>query len=326
MKDRVLSNKIILLLIIASGMLLLAPFIGGKFIPFDEMLTKKGIVFWQIRVPRVLLSFLSGGILAVSGMVFQAIFKNPIASPFTLGASGGAGFGASFYILLGFSPIIYGLPLITVFGFLGAIFSVLIIFFIAKLYQKFDSTVLILSGIIINFFFASLIMLIQYFSNFTEIFKITRWSMGSLQTTGYEAVLSIFVMSLIGAFFLFYHAQDLNLLMVGDDFSLSRGIDIDKVKKKLFVICSLMLGAVVSFCGPISFIGIISPHLGRMIFSYNHRYLWYISFILGGLLLLVCDTISRILIWPVELPVGVLTAILGGPFFIWVMFQTKKNY
>lgn len=282
-------------------------------------------IFFNIRLPRTLLSFIAGAALSLSGMVFQAVFRNPIASPFTLGVASGASFGATIYIVAGFPVMIAGISLTTVFSFLGAMLSVSIVYFISKLYKKFDSTIMILSGVIVSFFFSSFILFLQYITDFTNSFKITRWTMGALDTVGYDSVLNTIFFLVAGFTVIRYYVHDLNLISIDEELSVSRGVEVTKVKKRLFVSTSMMIGAVVAFTGPIGFVGIIAPHISRAIIGDNHRYLSILSLLTGGTLLVVCDTISRIILFPVELPVGVITSLFGGPFFLWLLYISSKR-
>ncbi len=282
-------------------------------------------IFWNIRVPRLLLAFFSGGVLSVSGMVFQAIFRNPIASPFTLGIASGASFGATLYITLGFPLVVYNFPVIVISAFFGALISVFIIYSISLLYKNFDSQIMILTGIVISFFFTSIIMFSQYVTDYTNTFKITRWTMGGLDIVGYDGLLVIVIFSLLGFIAILYYVNDLNLISIDEELSISRGVNVTRVKKILFLTTSLMIGAVVSITGPIAFVGIIGPHIARRIVGNEHKSLSVVSVLTGALLLIICDSISRMIMWPVELPVGIVTSIVGGFFFIWVVIAQGRR-
>lgn len=282
-------------------------------------------IFFRIRLPRTLLAFIAGGALSLSGMVFQAVFRNPIASPFTLGVASGASFGATIYIVAGLPLMVAGISLTTVFSFLGAMLSVSIVYFISRLYKKFDSTIMILSGVIVSFFFSSFILFLQYTTDFTNSFKITRWTMGALDTVGYDSVLNTIFFLAAGFAIIRYYVHDLNLISIDEELSVSRGVEVTKVKKRLFISTSMMIGAVVAFTGPIGFVGIIAPHISRAIIGENHRYLSVLSLLCGGTLLVICDTISRMIMFPVELPVGVITSLLGGPFFLWLLYLNSRR-
>jgi len=155
-------------------------------------------------------------------------------------------------------------------------------------------------------------------------FKITRWTMGGLDLFGYQSVGNIAFFFVVSFFWVKSYATELNLINIDEEFSISRGVDVVRVKKKLFIIVSLLVGAVVSFTGPIGFVGIIGPHIARKITGYNHQKLIYSSVLTGGLLLVFCDLVARNIIWPVELPVGIITSIVGGPFFLWLLLFKRK--
>ena len=325
--DILKENKISFFLLLTVLVAITSLFVGNGDFDYYKILESSAeyTIFWNIRMPRLILAFFTGGVLSLSGMVFQAIFRNPIASPFTLGIASGASFGVTLYITLGFQLVVFGFPVIIVSAFLGALISVFIIYSISLLYKNFDSQIMILTGIIISFFFSSIIMFSQYITDYTNTFKITRWTMGGLDIVGYEGLLSIVIFSLLGFIIILYYVNDLNLISIDEELSISRGVNVTKVKKILFVSTSLMIGTVVSITGPIAFVGIIGPHLARRIVGNEHKALSIVSILMGSLLLIICDTISRMIMWPVELPVGIVTSIIGGFFFIWIIIHQGRQ-
>ncbi len=326
---RLTRGGILIALLLASCLvLLLTPFLGINALSFQDILAgQEGIkeykIFWQIRMPRVLVAFLAGGTFAVCGMALQAIFRNPLVSPFTLGVSAGASFGAAVYIWLRLSFVILGISGISLFSFLGAMLAMIIIWSLSKVKYGLATTKMLLAGVAVSFFFVSLIMFIQYLSDVNEAIRISRWLMGSLFVFGYDPVLNLLPFAVGGGLVLFYLAPELNLLTTGEELAKSRGVDTARIVSLLFLIISLMVGGVVSICGPIAFIGIIAPHICRLLIGFDHRYLTMATFLFGGLFLTLCDTLARILAAPAEIPVGVITALLGGPFFLWLLVKQE---
>lgn len=278
-------------------------------------------VFWQIRVPRTALAFLAGSGLAMAGLTFQAMFRNPLATPFTLGVSSGAAFGATLCIRLGWTFSLLGVSAVSFSAFVGAIGSLALVYGIAMARRTFSTSILLLAGVAISLFFWSLIMFVQYLSDFTGSFRILRWLMGGLETVGYGAVLDVFPFVLSGSVVILCFTRELNLMAVGEDLAISRGVHVPYVRAILFTASTLMVGGVVALCGPIGFVGMMAPHICRLLIGTEHRLLAPATFLFGGLFLMACDVVARLLIAPAEIPVGVVTALLGGPFFVWLLVR-----
>lgn len=319
----------IILAVLAAAALLvlgLVPFVGMQTITpaqaFGEGAGVERQILLQIRLPRVLVAFLAGAALAVSGMAFQALFRNPLATPFTLGVSSGASLGAALYVWLGLSFSLPGLPGVAVFAFLGALAAIVTVYGLTRLRRGSSTATLLLAGVAVSFFCSSLIMFVQYLSDYANSFRILHWLMGGLDVLGYDAVLSMLPLVASGCAVLLYLTHELNLLTAGEDIAASRGVDVKRTQRLLFFATSLMIGGVVAFCGPIGFIGMMAPHICRLMIGDNHRYLMPATVLFGGLFLVVCDTLARTVIAPAEIPVGVLTALLGGPFFLWLLLTS----
>ena len=315
------------LLFLAVLILLWAPFWGLRNIDLTSILNlntegRDGLIFWKIRVPRTIVAFLAGSALACCGIVFQAMFRNPLATPFTLGVSSGASLGAAIYVWLGFSFGFLGMSGISLFAFVGALTAILIVWGITQLRGSFSTTTMLLAGVAVSFFFSSLILFLQYLSDFAQSFRILRWLMGGLEVLGYDSVFGLFPVVLSGVLVLTILRHELDLLTTGEDLATSRGVDVRKVRAILFLVTSIMVGGVVSVCGPIGFVGMMAPHICRLLTGWNHRYLLPASFLFGGTFLTLCDTFARTFIAPVEIPVGIITALLGGPFFIWLLLSS----
>lgn len=278
-------------------------------------------IFLRLRLPRVLLAFLSGGTLGLCGMAFQAIFRNPLATPYTLGVSSGASLGAVLYLAAGLSFSLPGISGLTVCAFVGAMASILVVFFLARGRQGFSTKSMLLAGVALSYLFSSLILFMQYMSAFSDSIRIFRWLMGSLQTIGASALMQMLPFALVGCVVILLLTRELNLLALGEEMAISRGVHAARVKKILFLATSLAVSGVVSVCGPIGFVGMVVPHICRILIGPDHRFLAPASFCFGGMFLGLCDLLSRMLIAPAEIPVGVITALIGGPFFIILLLK-----
>lgn len=275
-------------------------------------------------MPRTITAFLAGSGLALSGMAFQALFRNPLATPYTLGISGGAAFGAALYMRLGLSFIVVGIPGSSLAALIGALTVIILVFWLTRLRGGFAVSTLLLAGVALSFFFSSMILALQYSASLHDSFRLVRWLMGGLGMIGYDAALNIFPFVITGSAILFFLRNELNLLAIGEDLAMSRGLDVSRTKKFLFFAVSLMVGGVVAICGPIGFVGMMSPHICRLLVGHDHRYLYTATLLFGGAFLALCDMIARTAFSPAEIPVGVITAMLGGPFFLYLLLRRKS--
>jgi len=282
-------------------------------------------ILTQLRIPRILFTFLAGSGLALCGMVFQAMFHNPLATPFTLGVASGASLGAAIYVYLGFSFSLFGLDGGTFAAFTGALLAISFVYAVSRYQNGFSPETLLLTGVAISFFFSSLILFTQYLSNLNDSFEIMRWLMGSLTTVGYHDVLQLLPFVTICTAVILWLSRELNLLMAGDDIAISRGMPVHTIRYLLFFVTSLCVGAIVALCGPIGFVGMMVPHICRLLVGGNHRWLIPTTLLFGGSFLIICDTIARLIIAPAEIPVGVITTLLGGPFFLWLLIKSKTR-
>lgn len=311
------------LLLLSLAAVLFCPLLGMTFIPLSAEGMDREILI-TLRLPRVLCAFTAGAMLSLSGMSFQALFRNPLATPFTLGISSGAALGAALFIRMGFAFTALGISGTSLAAFSGALLAVLLVYGLTRLKGGFTTTTLLLAGIAISFFFSSLILLIQYFSGFEQSFRIVQWMMGSLTAADRGKLINLLPFLTAGALMLSFLHREMNLLMVGEDIALSRGVDVSRVKKLIFLAASLMVGGVVAVCGPIGFVGMMSPHICRLLVGADHRWLTPASFLFGGFFLTVCDTLARSTPSGAEIPVGIITAMLGGPFFIWLLLNRRS--
>ncbi len=313
--------------------LIVTPLIGptqidlGKAL-FGDMAFGENVdanILFLARIPRILLAGLAGAGLAVSGAVLQSLLRNDLAAPFTLGVSSGASLGAAIVISLGWSYTVAGFSTVPIAAFLGALGAITLVFSLARTrHGEFPTTVLLLAGVTANFFFAAMVMFIHYLSDFTQSFRLVRWLMGGLDIADYSTVLSVCPMVFLGFGVLMFVGRDLNLISTGVHSAMSRGVDVAKIQKIGFVMASLITGAVVAVAGPIGFVGLIVPHIMRLIVGPDMRLLLPSSLFFGASFLIICDTVARTIIAPVEIPVGVITAMIGGPFFIWLLKRPKN--
>lgn len=316
-------------LVLFAAALILCPLVGPTNLSLSSAFSEPGgmdsEILLRARLPRVLFAALVGGALAVSGVIFQAILRNPLASPFTLGISGGGSLGAVIAILLGWEITILGFNLLPLASFAGTVAVILIVYGLSRTRKHFSPLTLLLSGVVLNYVCAALILLIHYFSNFTKSFLMMRWMMGGLDIYDYSALLSLLPFFVIGLPILLYNARLLNVLSAGEDWAVSRGVDVNRLITKQYFGASLLTGSVIAFSGPIGFVGLIVPHVLRLLLGADHRLLLPVSFLAGGTFLIVCDTISRTILAPTEIPVGIFTSILGGPFFLWLLITRRKE-
>lgn len=316
--------------LLTLGILVITPLIGIETISPTAVLdpVRGGSdfqLFWQLRFPRVLIAMLAGAGLAVSGMAYQALFRNPMATPFTLGVSSGASLGAALYVSAGLSFSLLGVSGISLAAFAGSILSILFVYGFTRVSRGFSTTTMLLAGIAASFFFSSVILFLQYVSDFTQSFLILRWLMGGLGVVGYRSVLDVLPFVLSGGAITVALTHELNLLVSGEEIAVSRGVNAVRVRKLIFFATSLMVGGIVAITGPIGFVGMMVPHICRLILGPDHRQLIPATLLLGGAFLAICDTLARTLIAPAEIPVGVITGLLGGPFFVWLLLRHRED-
>lgn len=300
------------------------PLVGRHALPLSVLWETHGsdptvIIFWQIRVPRALAAFIGGAGLALGGAVFQAIFRNPLATPYILGVASGASLGVALASCLGLSLVVFGLSTASVAAFIGALAAVGVLWLLTRLRPELSSTTLLLAGVAMNFFFSSLILFAQYTASLSDAYRIVRWLMGGIGGVDLSTVLNMTPVVAFGAVVIFWHARELDLLATGSEIAASRGVSVARTRTRLFLATSVMVGGVVAACGPVGFVGMMAPHICRLLVGSNHRVLLPASMLFGGAFLLLCDTAARIVMFPAELPVGVITAFLGAPFFLWLL-------
>jgi iron complex transport system permease protein len=321
-------QKLVVWLLVAGTFLVLAaaPFIGMTAISPDVLLGgggKEQEIFWRIRVPRVVAAWIAGAGLAAAGMAFQALFRNPLATPFTLGVASGAALGAAVSIRAGLSTVFLGISSVSLAAFAGAVLSVFLVYGLSRIRAPLTTATLLLAGVAVNFFFSSLNLFTQYISDFTHTFRIIRWLMGGLEVTGFASVGQMAPFTVAGLAIIVLKWRELDLLSTGEEIAASRGVSVAGVQRALFFASSLVVGGVVAVCGPIGFVGIMAPHICRLLVGPGHAYLIPGTVLFGGSFLVLCDTLARTIIAPAEIPVGVITALLGGPFFLTLLLKRE---
>ena len=322
----------VLPLVVAAAVaaLLLAPIVGStpislarafdRSIPWADNVDAQ--IFFVARLPRVLAAGLVGGALAASGVVLQALLRNPLATPFTLGVSAGAALGAMLAIAAGLDMGALGVSSVPLASFAGSMVATALVYALARSQSRGLSTnVLLLAGVTLNSFFSALILFVQYLSDFTQTFRTVRWLMGDLDVGGYAPIVAALPLIVAALASFAVLARSLNLLSLGADAAAARGVDVVRAERLAFLSASLATGAAVSLAGPIGFIGIVVPHIVRLLVGADHRLVLPASLFGGAAFLIVCDLVARTALAPLELPVGVVTAMIGGPFFLWQLVR-----
>ncbi len=308
--------------IISLVLLLITPFLGEINLNISSLLDSNSIdykVFWDLRVPRTLLAFFVGAILALSGLIFQVIFKNQLITPYTLGIASGTTLFTAISII--FFPTI----LLFFSGILGSFVTIFVLYFISRYINKnqisISTNTILLVGISLSYFYSSALMLTFYISNLQENYSIVRFTLGSLDTIGFIDCSIVFVASLILYFTLNKNKIAIKLLLVSNDMAFLKGLNVQKINLLLLVIISLCVGVSISIVGPIGFIGLVVPHMIKLIYKKSADKLFFPVFFYGGVFLVLCDLIARNLNTNSSFPIGVVTAFIGAPFFLYLLIK-----
>ena len=325
----------LVLTLLAYGILtlatcLLAPLVGSTSISFSRALDRSipfadnvdAQIFFLARLPRVLAGAVVGAALASAGVVLQALLRNPLATPYTLGVSAGAALGAVLAITLGATATLGPISTVPLASLGGASAAAAVVYALAtRPGRPMSTSVLLLAGVTLNSFFSALILFVQYMGDFTETYRTVRWLMGDLDVGGFGPVFAALPL-IVAAFVIFaLLPSSLNLLSVGADSAATRGVNVGRTQRLAFLSAALATSAAVSLAGPIGFVGIVVPHLVRLMVGVDHRIVLPASALFGATFLVACDLVSRTILAPVEVPVGVVTAMLGGPFFLWMLVR-----
>ena len=313
-----------LLYILIITIICFSPFIGESSIVLKDIFVNGTIshtIFWDLRLPRVLLAFFVGGILSLSGLIFQIIFKNSLITPYTLGiASGTTLFTALSIVFLPSLALYFS-------GIIGSLFTILILYFLSKSINKSSmlssTNSILLIGIALSFFYSSALMLVFYLSSLQENYSIVRFTLGSLDVVGFESFFIVFLVSILFLKTILNYKRDLRILLVSNDMAFLKGLNVNKINLILLITISLAVGISISFVGPIGFVGLVIPHIIKLLYKKSADRLILPVFIYGGVFLVLCDLISRNLNTASSLPIGVVTSFIGAPFFVYLLLKRR---
>lgn len=281
-------------------------------------------IIWNLRLPRVLLGAMVGASLSMAGATFQGMFKNPMADPYVIGISSGAALGAALAIVFRIDLGILGFSTISIFAFGGALLAVSVVYNIARIKNKVPVTTLLLAGVAVGQFMTAIMSFMMIMSD-KDMVKIIYWTLGSLAGKGWEPVLKMSLPSILCMVIIGFYAKDLNILLTGEESAQSLGVDVERTKRYILLLGTFMTALSVSVGGIIGFVGLIVPHIVRLLVGPDHRILLPASAFLGAIFMIFADTLARTLISPIEIPVGIITALFGGPFFIYLLKTKMKS-
>ena len=283
------------------------------------------IILLQVRLPRLLLAALTGATLSLTGAVFQALLRNPLADPYILGISGGSALGAVIAMGFGLHLLLIGFQIVPIFSICGALLTILFVYNFSRIGNYLPTQTMLLAGISLQAMLSALILFLQTLLDPLQLMQVFTWLMGNIPTPEYRNLLwiSLYVVLAIGV--ILPQARHLNALTLGELDAQIVGIDVERLKKILFFACSLLTGSIVALTGLIGFVGIIVPHLLRLTIGPDHRRLLPACVVFGSIFMVVADTLARVLLSPTEIPVGVITALIGGPFFLFLLWKNKRK-
>lgn len=309
------------------SLLLLSPFVGSVDLHLSDILNNTHLankIFLDIRLPRVVFAFSAGVILALGGLVYQSIFRNALMTPYTLGISSGAVLGAGIALKLGLVGVFFGLSVMSFFGFSGALLTLFLLLYMARFLKNSHQESLLLLGIALSLFYTSALTIVFYLGSAVQNDILLRFTMGSLSTIGWQEPLATLITAVLLLLGIYFYRFELQLLNISQEGAKLRGVDTQKTTFILLLLSSLAVGLLVSLSGPIGFIGLIVPHIVTKLFpaTLNRRILKTALF--GGFFLVLCDTFSRAINTSSELPIGIVTALIGGPFFIYLIISRSK--
>lgn len=299
--------------------MILSLLLGSVFISPAELL--KSEILWQIRLPRIILAALIGLLLSTSGVILQGILRNPLADPYILGISAGAAVGAAISIALGAQFVVFGMSSLPAAAFISALIAVFIVYKLAQVAGKTTPETLILAGVALSAFCAAVLSLIIIITG--NLQSIYFWLLGSLSSASWSNVLTVIPYAAIGAAIAYFFSKELNALLLGEEMAQTLGVEVENTRFILVGTASLMTAAAVSVSGLIGFVGLIVPHWIRLIIGPNHRLLIPVSALSGMLLMIVADTISRTILSPLEIPIGIIMALVGAPFFLYLLRRRR---
>lgn len=312
--------------VVVCGVTLFALSTGYQQIDWSELRTDETTrtIFFRLRVPRVALGLLVGGSLAGVGAALQALFRNPLAEPFTLGVSGGGALGASIAIALGLGASVAGIPLVFLFAFAGSMAFIAIVYRLASAGGVVMPGSLLLAGVVLNLIAGAGILMIQFMTDYTRALQILRWMVGSLDVVGAGLVWRMLIFLVPGLVFLLAVTRDLHLIAMDEESAAALGVDVRRTERFVYVASCLIVGVSVAVAGPIGFVGLIVPHAVRLLFGEDVRIVIPCSILLGAAFLVLADTLARSLLGASELPVGAITALIGGPLFLLLLSRRRR--
>ncbi len=315
-------RALLLFAVIAVITLAICPLIGGSGLDYGKLLRQERPdwnIFVQLRLPRALLALLTGAALAVSGTLFQALLRDALATPSSLGVSAAASLGAVIAISTA-ADRVTSFPLVWLFALSSAGATIAFVALLARANRRFSSFTLLLTGIAINGICSAAVLLLHSLAGLTKSFQITHWLMGGIDAIEYSTLILLAVVVVPVCVWILMRARIWNVISYGDIWASGRGVDTRRVTTQGFIAGALLTGTMTAVTGPIAFVGLIVPHLLRRMVGSDHRVLLPAAVFGGGAFLVVCDTVSRSVLNPIEIPVGVTTALLGGPFFVWLLW------
>jgi iron complex transport system permease protein len=320
-------KRIWLAMVIVLLLAVLLPFFGSKTLnPLNwSSLPIERFLFWQLRLPRTLLALLSGAMLGLTGLLCQRLFRNHLASPDILGVFSGAAAGAVVAIKWHVAHSFLGVGAVCFFGFAGALLSALLLLSLVRLMRAFTLYGLLMAGLTINVFFSSFIVFLQYLLDYANTVTIFRWLLGGIAVTGYREIIVLLPFFVLLLFMTFAFVREWVLVSVGEDFAQSKGLDLLRFRMAMFGGVALVSGAVVAVVGPIGFIALLVPHIARLLGKNRFPLTAILCLFFGASLLALADFFSRILIPPVEIPVGIITSFLGAPFFLVLLVTALRR-
>ncbi|MBV9267722.1 MAG: iron ABC transporter permease [Acidobacteriaceae bacterium] len=281
-------------------------------------------VFFRLRLPRVIMAGIIGATLAAVGAALQALFRNPLAEPLTLGVSGGGSLGAGIAIALGWGARIAGTPVVFIAAFAGSLASISLVYRIARSGAVVAPGSLLLAGIVVNLIANAAVVLIEYTIDPSRSLEILRWLVGTLDVVGFSLIWQMLPFVLPGWLVLLLVARDLHLLAVDEESAASLGVNVRRSERIVYLATSLLVGVTVSVGGSIGFVGLVVPHIARLLFGQDTRFALPASFFLGAGFLMLADALARSVMGQTELPVGAVTGLVGGPFFLWLMRRRQR--
>jgi iron complex transport system permease protein len=282
------------------------------------------ILFFRLRLPRVLMALLIGASLALTGAALQALFRNPLADPYTLGVSGGGALGASVAIAMGWSARVLGIPLVFLASFAGAMLAVVLVKTIARTGGVLVPGALLLSGVVVNLVAAAAVLTIQYVADPNSALRILRWIIGSLDVVGLDPIGRMFLLLAPAWLLLLALSRHLHLLAIDEDTAATLGVNVARLETAVHVLCSFIVGVTVAAGGAIGFVGLIVPHAVRLMFGEDLRIVLPASLLMGAAFLTLADALARSVLPSSEIPVGAITGLLGGPVFLWLLRRRQR--